>query len=164
MQNARHSGKAGVQEAFLNRINNAWIPVSTGMTESDVLLRFCITLLRDGVSRVALRLDSGRLDHVRPRPGFGLDAGGELRPACWSRPRGPDVPSLCHVGQRQRLDRRLAQAVYDAAPASGRHGKAYHELTSKPGNPDSEMVGSSGATFERFRPVVASAFNLPAFT
>jgi hypothetical protein len=32
----------------LNRINNAWIPVSTGMTESDVLLRFCITLVERG--------------------------------------------------------------------------------------------------------------------
>ena len=41
---------------------------------------------------------------------------------------------------------------------------AYHELTSKPGKPDSAMVGSSGATLDRLVPVVASALSLPALT
>jgi hypothetical protein len=33
--------KAGVQGTFFNRIANAWIPVSTGMTKSSALPRCC---------------------------------------------------------------------------------------------------------------------------
>jgi hypothetical protein len=59
MQDSVTPAKAGVQETFLNRINDAWIPVaphptfppiggkgipvSTGMTKNHVFLTFFIT-------------------------------------------------------------------------------------------------------------------------
>ena len=40
----------------------------------------------------------------------------------------------------------------------------YHDVTSKPGNPDSSSVGNAGAAAIRFGLATPSARNLPALT
>src|SRR5262245_1521480 len=109
-----------------------------------------------------LRLDSQSRDQFFDRRNFRRKTRGEF----FGRPADDLIPGtvrlLARFGRLQRRPGGARQNCNDLGRSSGGANSALNVPETKPGKPDSIMVGTSGSENQRSAPVTASAVNLPS--
>ena len=121
----------------------------------------CLVQVAHGTKSVA-ELDAGVLDHLGPLGRLFLDDRRKLGWRVADRLESKFVELLAHLRHRQGLDGLAVQFIQNILRRAGRREQAEPRHGLEAGNPDSAMVGRSGASAERLIEVMASARNFPS--